>query len=172
HDVAYEVRSDSERIPGGNLRDYLLTAMYRSVAPDALDKTRFGAADIRHFLRHGMQWNRFACCAFDCGPILVGKARHIAYDELAAARRTFFDGCNVNGATLQAKRTLVRAALEPLVDFLALYYEEPFSLVQRFRGFREHRDALRTMIHDTQRVLNDLIEREQLDLPVLTYLPE
>lgn len=172
HDVAYEVRPDGDELPALGLRDYLLTAMYRSRTLDTLDTSRFTAADLRRFARYGMRWNRFACCAFDCGPIAVGKEGYVPYAELAAARRRFFANRNPSGTKLQEKRAMARAALEPQIDFLMLYFEEPLSLAKTFRGFCAHREALRAKIHDTQQVLNAIVKREQLDLPVLTYAPE
>jgi hypothetical protein len=41
-----------------------------------------------------------------------------------------------------------------------------------FRGFCAHREALRVRIEATQPVLHAILKRDELDLPVLTTVPE
>lgn len=162
HEFAYDA---SEVIEFGSSRDYLLTVMRQGRPSGDLLSEPFTNEQRNHFIRHLMQWNRFACCTYDCGPIVVGKDGYVPYDEAAKTRRQML------GERVSSVAERIRS-LASTHDFLAVYSDEPLSLMSKYGGFREHRGELSAIIADVQQKLNAIIEREQLGLPVFTYVPE
>lgn len=172
HDVTYQVGCELDSIQSNGIRDYLIDAMTRGTIASDLDTLRFSKEEMLHFVRYRMRWDRYACCSFECGPIALGRSRYVPYEEIAAARHRFFSDRDIVDASDSDKRIMARDSLTELCDFLLLYYEEPLSLARHYRGFRECQSRFNTIISDTQRTLNSIIENECLDLPVFTYVPK
>jgi hypothetical protein len=170
HDVTYVLRAASD-IRAGDIRDYVIMGMQRAVLPGEVPLHRFPPQALQHFIRHHMAWNRFACCAFDCGPIMLGREGYVSYETLSEARRQYLANHPSPDDTMTARRLYAREALADHCDFLLLYDQTPISQMHRYGGFRTHRDALYTRVADVQPRLNELIVREEVALQPYTYLP-
>ena len=172
HDVGYVTGASEDEVCRRSVRDYVSAAMLCAVLPGDIPEHRFGVEVMEHFIRYGMTWNRFACCAFECGPIVLGRGRYVTYEEQAEARRRYFDHRDLTGVADTEKRELARESVQGLCDFLVLYDHKPISLMRTFAGFQRHRQALRALINDTQRRLNAVIAGEQLPLSPFSYVPD
>lgn len=171
YDVTYQTDRSAEPLPP-DVREAILNAMSRSMTASDLDAMCFAPADVEHFIHHRITWNRFACCSFDCGPIAVGRGGYVPYEEMAAARRKFFGSRDISSASEDDRRVLAKQALDGCCDFLMHYYEKPLCDMKQCGGFRENRNALATLIADTQNKLNSIIESEGLDMRMFTYVPQ
>ncbi len=172
HDVTYEIGREDEEINKTDIRDYVVTTMLCGQSGRVFDEARIDSDKLERFIRHRSIWNRWACCSFECGPIVVGKGGFVSYEQIVDARKAYFSGRSVSNANEAEKREMARASLSDTHEFLAVYSEEPLSLMKTYGGFHQHRAELSAMIADVQQKLNAIIERERLDLPVFTYVPE
>lgn len=170
HDVTYAVGGVSDMRKKA-LRDYLVEAMQYAILPQEIPAGRFSTQQLQHFLRHGLAWNRFACCAYDCGPIMLGQPGYVPYETVAQTRRAFLTQHPLPNHTLPERRAFARAAIADLYNFHALYDEAPLSLVWRYSGFVQHRPELHTLIAEVQEKINGCIANEHLNLTQFGYVP-
>ncbi len=170
HDVTYAIGGVSDMREKA-VRDYLVEAMQYAILPQEIPAGRFSTQQLQHFLRHGLAWNRFACCAYDCGPITLGQPGYVPYETVAQTRRAFLTQHPLPNDALPERRAFARAAIADLYNFHALYDEAPLSLVWRYSGFVQHRPELRTLIAEVQEKINGCVASEHLNLTPFGYVP-
>lgn len=148
-------------------REYILESLSRN-ARISIDKG---------FKLPNLTWNKHACCAFDSGPIALGKNGYVPYSEVVKTRANYFynnprlfEG-TFNRNDMNKKRECATDSLSEKYDFLLLYYKGPMGVINSYQEFKANKKILTGEIERIQDKINEIIDKEKLNLEKYYYIP-
>jgi len=78
-------------------------------------------------------WNRYACCAFDCGPIALSKEDFVHFSVIARLRSQNKTPCEET--SIEGKREWAKKILRQHYDLLLCYDEAPLENNQFYKDW-------------------------------------
>lgn len=114
-----------------SVRDLLVTSLRHG---KDLRRTRkvhgFSDTAVEKFIR-GFQWHRYSCCAFDAGPIVVGKSEFVRYAVIARSLRRDsawppYPGKEEEDGWKQKARRWAQGELAKHYDVIQSFWDPPF----------------------------------------------
>lgn len=165
HEFVHDNRFDFEKkgVISEGSRDYILERLSRNEEVDFLSSMKMVP----------FQWNRHACCAYDCGPIVLGINGYVPYSKVVEQRNEYFsDKIDIfKEANQDMKRDIATDSLSKIYDFLLLYHRDPIAKIKNYGDFKVYKDLLREEIIRIQNRINQIIDQEGVDLEKFYFVP-
>ena len=108
----------------------------------------FSTEELRKFVRYGIHWHRYACCAHDCGPVARSRGRFRRYAEVAEAIARTRPPCPKKADNVHRRWT--QRILESRYSVLLDYLDAPLSYATRLHGLRRHRKAIEGVVKQAE----------------------
>lgn len=165
HEFVHDNRFNFEKngVINEGSRDYVLEKLSRNEEVGFLSSMKMVP----------FQWNRHACCAYDCGPIALGINGYVPYSKVVEQRNEYFaDRISIfKEADQNKKRDIAADSLSKIYDFLLLYHRDPIAKINNYGDFKVYKNLLREEIIRIQNRINQIIDQEGVDLEKFYFVP-
>ena len=119
-------------LPNNSVRNILINSLKQGEdIKDTWQGKGVVKEDLVHFIKYGLSWNRYACCAFDCGPIALSKKDFVHFSVIARLRSQEKTPCEEKENII--KREWAKKILRQNYDLLLCYDEAPLMNNQSYR---------------------------------------
>jgi hypothetical protein len=150
HEFAFDL-SFLNPSPPDSVRGILLKSMQNGVDLRLDHCSRdLPVQDLKEFIRHRLTWNRYACCAFDSGPIAIGRNGFVRFSEFARHRALFEAPLLASEPEL---REWAKGVLKEHYDILLSYDEPPIAEAHHFDVWRQRRTEIRRKLAEVEEKL-------------------
>ncbi len=148
HEFAFDFTHGMD-MPKGSVRDKLVHSMrFAEDLRHTWRQSGFSPQDLVSFSAR-TQWHRYACCSFDCGPIVLSRGRFVRYAEVAEAIRKRPRGPAEDA--WQWVFSVLSEFYEPVVAYDGDLLWEGRSVV----GIRQQRSALAGRVGEIEALLSE-----------------
>jgi len=106
---------------------------------------------LRKFIIYRFAWNRYACCAFDCGPITLSKNGFVHFSDFSEHRGKYEYPADTAG--IEEKRKWAKDILKTYYDMLLCYDEPPLRKNEIYRDLAGARHEIVKRLCEVERHL-------------------
>jgi len=116
-------------------------------------KYQIEEAALRKFIIYSFAWNRYACCAFDCGPITLSRNEFVHFSDFSEYRRKYEPPAD--GTSTEEKRKWAKGILKTSYDLLLCYDEPPLVTNERYRDLAGARPEIVKRLCEVEQYLQE-----------------
>ena len=148
HEFAYDVAFYDYQ-NGNPIRELLVNSLRRGEDLKLTwHKYQIEEAALRKFIIYSFAWNRYACCAFDCGPITLSKSGFVHFSDFSEHCRKY--EYPADGASIDEKRKWAKDILKTHYDLLLCYDEPPLRKNERYRDLAGARHEITERLYEVE----------------------
>ena len=153
HEFAYDVAFCASP-DNSSVRDVLVNSIRRGEDLKLTwHKYQIEEAALRKFIIYRFAWNRYACCAFDCGPITLSRNEFVHFSDFSECRRKYEPPAD--GTSTEEKRKWAKGILKAYYDLLLCYDEPPLIKNERYRDLAGARPEIVKRLCEVERHLQE-----------------
>jgi hypothetical protein len=151
HEFAYDVAFCAYRHPNP-VREILVDSIRRGEDLRLTwHKYQIDEAVLKKFIIYSFAWNRYACCAFDCGPITLSKSGFVHFSDFSEHSRKYEYPADTTD--IEEKRKWAKDILKTHYDLLLCYDEPPLRKNEIYRDLAGARHEVVKRLCEVERHL-------------------
>lgn len=149
YDVAFYASPDNSSV-----RNVLINSLRRGEDLRLTwHKYQIEEAALRKFIIYSFAWNRYACCAFDCGPITLSRNEFVHFSDFSEYRRKYEPPAD--DTSTEEKRKWAKGILKTYYDLLLCYDEPPLRKNEIYRDLAGARPEIVKRLCEVERHLQE-----------------